>query len=421
NGVPCEVPQNVIDGNTNTIWHTMINPKAPGPHYITIILPTAQDVGGYRYYPRTDGGTAGIAMEYVIYASSDNVTFYRAASGTWAFDSTVKSVYFPKNLNAKAIKLEILSSIGGYGSAGELRLLSTDPTKETMEAKDLAYLPANFYVPSQFGGTITKASNYSNPVGYLFDGVTSTYWHSQIVQNNLPVDLTFSFNYAYHISGIGYLPRQDSSLTGHFQQFNIYMSNDGVNYTLVKSATFDTIDHETKYVVFDNEIATRFIKITVNQGLNNYASCGELTFLQTKEMATADAIASKVEYTLQIGSNNIIRTRGGISQEITADAAPLTQDGYVMIPLGGLLEDMGATVEWVAYNQKIEIYTSDNRHMTFQIEEARVYIDNIRFTVAAPPVINDSKIYIPLKFVSEHLGYNYSWDGATQTITITSK
>ena len=59
--------------------------------------------------------------------------------------------------------------------------------------------------------------------------------------------------------------------------------------------------------------------------------------------------------------------------------------------------------------------------MLFQIENDRVYINDVRFNAQVAPIIKDGRTYIPLRFVSEHLGYNVGWDGETRTITISTK
>ncbi|MDO5479181.1 MAG: copper amine oxidase N-terminal domain-containing protein [Clostridia bacterium] len=42
------------------------------------------------------------------------------------------------------------------------------------------------------------------------------------------------------------------------------------------------------------------------------------------------------------------------------------------------------------------------------------------YTLLTYPVIKDSRTFIPLRFVSEQLGYNVEWIGETQTIKITA-
>ena len=82
---------------------------------------------------------------------------------------------------------------------------------------------------------------------------------------------------------------------------------------------------------------------------------------------------------------------------------------------------MGASINWIAYDQKIEVITDSGSYMLFQIEEDRVYIDDTRYNAQVAPIIKDGRTYIPLRFVSENMGYNVAWDGETRTITISNK
>ena len=88
-----------------------------------------------------------------------------------------------------------------------------------------------------------------------------------------------------------------------------------------------------------------------------------------------------------------------------------------MIPLRGLFEVMGASVSWNGDEEKIGV-TSGETSMLFQIENTRVIVNDVRYGVIVAPRIVNSRTFIPLRFVSENLGYKVSWNGATQTITI---
>ena len=82
---------------------------------------------------------------------------------------------------------------------------------------------------------------------------------------------------------------------------------------------------------------------------------------------------------------------------------------------------MGATVDLNDENQTITIKTS-MMSITMQVGTKLVDIEKagqtIRYTMTAPPKIKNGRTYIPVRFVSEHLGYNVDWDGETKTITI---
>ncbi|MGN0335020.1 MAG: S-layer homology domain-containing protein [Lachnospiraceae bacterium] len=119
-----DVAENVLDGNTGTMWHTDWTYSAPEDRWITIELTNAYDVTGYIYTPRATG-TNGVITRYAIYASDDNQTWETVAEGNWAQDNNAKTVIFDQAVNAKYFKLLAVSSVANFASAAEIRLLGT--------------------------------------------------------------------------------------------------------------------------------------------------------------------------------------------------------------------------------------------------------------------------------------------------------
>lgn len=63
--------------------------------------------------------------------------------------------------------------------------------------------------------------------------------------------------------------------------------------------------------------------------------------------------------------------------------------------------------------------------MTFQIWSNLVYVDGtkngrIRYTLAEPPGLTNGSIYVPIKFITDYLGYSYVSDG-NGTVTISKE
>ena len=135
---------------------------------------------------------------------------------------------------------------------------------------------------------------------------------------------------------------------------------------------------------------------------------------------------SKEQYVLYIGRNEIAAHVGGEDKTVTLDTAPFIGNGSTMIPLRGLLEAMGADITWKGETEEIEI-KKDAYNIRLQIWNRLVYVKDpkyqafgeLRFTLINEPVIKDSRTFIPLRFVSEQLGYDVSWDSGEQKITIT--
>ncbi|MDO5479926.1 MAG: copper amine oxidase N-terminal domain-containing protein [Clostridia bacterium] len=115
----------------------------------------------------------------------------------------------------------------------------------------------------------------------------------------------------------------------------------------------------------------------------------------------------------------------GEGKTIELDVSPFIVNGATLIPLRGLLEEMGAEITWNGEDQSILVKSEKvNMEFTLQIANKLVYVKHptygdIRYTLLTTPEIKDNRTFIPLRFVSEILGYEVFWDGESQTIDIT--
>ncbi|MCJ1462058.1 hypothetical protein MMC07_000658 [Pseudocyphellaria aurata] len=123
---PGNGPENVLDGNANSIWHTRYNPDAPQPHYITIDMKSARYVNGLSYQPRQDGSPNGNIGQHKIYCSTDPNNFgAELVYGTYRNDGQTKTSVFPAT-NCRYVKLTTQSEVNGkaWANAAEINILS---------------------------------------------------------------------------------------------------------------------------------------------------------------------------------------------------------------------------------------------------------------------------------------------------------
>lgn len=107
------VPQNAIDGDPRTLWHSQYRPeRLPLPQSITLDLGGVYDVSELAYQPRTDSNLNGTITAYNVYASSDGQSFEKLVSGAWRDDSSLKSATF-NAAGARYIRLEATESYEG--------------------------------------------------------------------------------------------------------------------------------------------------------------------------------------------------------------------------------------------------------------------------------------------------------------------
>ena len=120
-------PQNAIDGDPSTIWHTAWSPQPPGPpHEIQIELGQAAVLRGIAILPRQDGNPNGQIKDYACYASGDGKEWGEAvATGSLGKDPKRKTIRFARPVEARYVRLVALSSVTGgpWTSIAELELL----------------------------------------------------------------------------------------------------------------------------------------------------------------------------------------------------------------------------------------------------------------------------------------------------------
>lgn len=423
----------ILDGNPDAFWHSYyategsnITKMEKGPFWIDMVLPEKDTIEGFVYTPRQNDWI-GRLVEYNINVSdSDDGELTTIYTGHESRDSAAKkTVDFGIAVEVKRIQIEILQSANDTGAISDFiftpgqkgtEVVELDKFVNEMHNTFLNEIDKSNFIPEadiETFGTKWKLSN-------IFDGATSAAWQSETATR--PVTIKVDLGGKHIIRAMKIAPMRSTGYIGYWDQFDILTSSDGVNYTeLIKDYSFPERNLDEKTILLDEPIQTRYVAFRVKKYTNNRVACGEITFLQT--MADKEKETGRDEkYTLVIDSPVIKVEKEGSSYDRQIDAAPyITSVGSTLIPLRGLLEEMGATVDWNDENQTITIKTS-MMSITMQVGTKLVYIEkggqNVRYTMTAPPKIKNGRTYIPVRFVSEHLGYNVGWDGETKTITI---
>ncbi len=117
-------PENVLDGDGSTIWHTVWGDGDPPPHEIQLDLGTEYVVGAVKYLPRQVGSNGRIA-DYEIYISLDDSDWGEpVATGTWSNSPAEQVAIFPAS-EGRYLRLQALSEVNGgpWTSIAELNVL----------------------------------------------------------------------------------------------------------------------------------------------------------------------------------------------------------------------------------------------------------------------------------------------------------
>lgn len=105
--------------------------------------------------------------------------------------------------------------------------------------------------------------------------------------------------------------------------------------------------------------------------------------------------------------------------KLTLDAPPIIQNGRTLVPLRFIAENLEAKVDWEAKEMKITL-THYNNIIELWVNKSYCFVNHIRQELpsSVPPKIINNRTFVPLRFVSETLNAEVIWDGKKQTITI---
>lgn len=98
-------------------------------------------------------------------------------------------------------------------------------------------------------------------------------------------------------------------------------------------------------------------------------------------------------------------------------SAPIIENGSTLVPMRFLFEQMGADVEW---NQETLTATAtlDNTAVTFAIDDTNAEVNNTPATMDVPARLINDKTMVPLRFLSEEMGFDVNWDADSRTAII---
>ena len=116
-----------IDGDPDTIWHTVYEPAAaPMPHELVIDIGSPILLRGVTYLPRQDMANGRIAR-FEIYASADGKNWGQPlARGTWPNTNRRQTVRFHEPTRARYLRIVAKSEVHGnaFTSAAEFDVLT---------------------------------------------------------------------------------------------------------------------------------------------------------------------------------------------------------------------------------------------------------------------------------------------------------
>jgi len=104
--------------------------------------------------------------------------------------------------------------------------------------------------------------------------------------------------------------------------------------------------------------------------------------------------------------------------QVTLDVAPKIYNGHTLLPIRSITEEIDGVVEWAGDEQKITL--KRNGHVVIlHIGETAAFIDGRITLLPTPPIIENERTLLPLRFCAESLDCIVDWNPDTEEIQIT--
>jgi len=94
-------------------------------------------------------------------------------------------------------------------------------------------------------------------------------------------------------------------------------------------------------------------------------------------------------------------------------------NGRVLVPLRGVFENMGATVQWNPVSKTVTAARADT-DVALRIGERWANVDGRTVAMDVPAMLINGSTMVPIRFVSESLGANVSWNDPSRTVMIST-
>ena len=94
---------------------------------------------------------------------------------------------------------------------------------------------------------------------------------------------------------------------------------------------------------------------------------------------------------------------------------PIVRSGRVFVPLRGVFERLGATVNYA--NRHIDA-RGRGRTVSLTIDSPNAMVNGKPEIIDVPPFIVDQYTFVPLRFVSQSMGASVNWNENSYTVTI---
>jgi len=121
---------------------------------------------------------------------------------------------------------------------------------------------------------------------------------------------------------------------------------------------------------------------------------------------------------LTLGSRNAVVGGEDIAMDVMPEVVTINGGGVTFVPVRFVTENLGLTNNWDAAFPNDVNLKGENFSAKITIGSTSAIINGAEKTLLAAPYVINGRTMVPLRFISENLGYTVNYDPVTQSITI---
>ncbi len=211
----------------------------------------------------------------------------------------------------------------------------------------------------------------------------------------------------------------------------------GAEYTFEEgpiTVMFDALDDQIYFDLYRSDNGGPYIPVSdflleEPEFVDNYAFAGHTylyIFVAYDEYGVSEiSLPLKVKVVAKGKQKTIVMKLGSTTatidgKSVKLDVAPVAVDGRTLVPVRFISEALDAKVDWDGKTSKITITLGD-KVIVLTLNSSIAYVNGTKVTLDVPAKAINGRTMVPVRFVSESLDQEVSFDSVTKEIIIKSK
>lgn len=104
-------------------------------------------------------------------------------------------------------------------------------------------------------------------------------------------------------------------------------------------------------------------------------------------------------------------------QELIFDVDPIIKEGQTMVPVRAIFESLYLEVSWDDKSKAVTVKNKDTQ-INLIIGDKRASVNDKVIILDHPPLIINERTMVPVRFIGQAIGADFSWDNESRTLSI---